>query len=577
MAGTWKPLLHQPKFNAGTMLLLTDGTIMCQESGGVNWWKLTPDVHGDYLAGTWTALAPMHHTRLYYASAVLADGRVFVAGGEYSNAGSETNTAEIYNPITNTWTVLAGPPGWTHVGDAACCVLTDGRVLLGSIDDTRTAILDPATLAWSPGPTKHDRSSEETWTLLPDHSVLTAECSGHPKAEKYVPSAAAWLNAGTVPVDLVEATSIEIGPAFLMPDGRTFCVGATNRTAIYHMPSVPTQPGSWTIGPTFPNDAKGHTLGAKDAPGCLMPNGVVLCVAGPVDGVSGDYLGPTSFFEFDGAALHRVSDPPNAGGVPYVGRMMLTPSGVVLFAAATAAIYAYLPSGGPQSTWRPHITSAPTAVNRLGTYTLNGTQLNGLSQAVGYGDDASSATNYPIVRLRNMTSGKVTYCRTHNHSTMAVATGSVVHSTQFTVPLSADLGASELTVIANGIPSQVSQVTVKPFIFHFPVTRSVLTSILSDAAETPQWVFTDQGAQALELSAKYPDAKAVARDVQHAHRQIADALETLETIGRKLMASKLKAAATVPPAVDPELSGGKDEDARAATRARPKSRPRVHA
>src|SRR5206468_3379283 len=139
---------------------------------------------------------------------------------------------------------------------------------------------------------------------LPDHSVLTAECSAHPKAEKYVPAAGAWMSAGVTPVDLVEASSIEIGPAFLLPDGRVFCVGATNKTAIYKMPALPTLPGTWQIGPTIPNDATGRPQGAKDAPGCLMPNGNVLCVAGPVDGVSGHYLGPTSFFEFDGSTLH---------------------------------------------------------------------------------------------------------------------------------------------------------------------------------------------------------------------------------------------------------------------------------
>jgi len=37
----------------------------------------------------------MANTRLYYASAVLDDGRVFVAGGEYSDAGGDTNKAEL--------------------------------------------------------------------------------------------------------------------------------------------------------------------------------------------------------------------------------------------------------------------------------------------------------------------------------------------------------------------------------------------------------------------------------------------------------------------------------------------------
>jgi len=159
MAAGWKPLANQPKFNASTMLLLTDGSVMCQDSGALAWWRLRPDAKGNYINGTWSALAPMHHTRLYYASAVLGDGRVFVAGGEYSDAGSETNTAEIYNPLNNTWTVIASPPGWVEIGDAPCAVVPDGRILIGQIGDKRTAIYDPATDTWSAGPQKLDPSS----------------------------------------------------------------------------------------------------------------------------------------------------------------------------------------------------------------------------------------------------------------------------------------------------------------------------------------------------------------------------------------------------------------------------------
>src|SRR5205085_4389858 len=122
--------------------LLTDGSVMCQEQGGLRWKKLTPDLHGSYINGNWSDLAPMKHTRRYYASAVLSDGRVFVSGGEYSDAGDETTASEIYDPVIDTWSDLTPPAGWTQVGDAACSVLPDGRVLMGSIGTSMTAILD---------------------------------------------------------------------------------------------------------------------------------------------------------------------------------------------------------------------------------------------------------------------------------------------------------------------------------------------------------------------------------------------------------------------------------------------------
>ena len=278
--GTWTALTNQPTFNASTMLLLTDGTVMCQAEGAASWWRLTPDSNGSYVHGTWSALADMHNSREYYASAVLRDGRVIMAGGEYSDAGGDTDKAEIYDPAANTWTSI-GNPGWGQIGDAAACLLADGRLLAGNLTDGRTAIYDPVANTWTATGSMAARSNEETWTLLPDGSVVTVSCANHPNAERYIPSSGSWISAGSTPVELVQASSIEIGPAPLLPDGRVFAVGATGKTAIYTPPGNSTGTGSWAAGPNFPVDTLGRPLKAKDAPGCLLPNGRVLCVAGP--------------------------------------------------------------------------------------------------------------------------------------------------------------------------------------------------------------------------------------------------------------------------------------------------------
>jgi hypothetical protein len=551
MSGTWKPLSNQPTFAASTMLLLTDGTVMCQEAGGVKWWRLTPDVHGSYIDGTWSALAPMHHPRLYYASAVLRDGRVLVTGGEYSDV-SETKTTEIYNPLTDVWTEIPPPTGWTKVGDAPCCVLPDGRFLLGNILDTRTAIYDPIAGTWTAGPTKNDRSSEETWTLLGDETIVAAQCSNHPKAEKYVAAANAWVQAGTIPVDLVEPSSIEVGPAFLLPDGRVFAIGATNHTALYTPPPIASQPGTWAPGPDFANDPIGRKVGAKDAPGCLMPNGRVLCVGGPVDGVFNHYLSPTYFYEFDGVSLTRVTDPPNSGSVPFVGRMLLVPTGEVLFANGSNQLYAYTPAGAPDPAWRPHITSAPASVRPFHSYTLYGRQLNGLSQAVGYGDDSSAATNYPIVKIRNVASGHIRYVRTFDHSTMGVATGFSVQSTTFSVPLGTAAGLSQVTVIANGIESAPMFLQVLPFTWPWPFNDVILEAqrLFGSLADGPLWVLGPHGPIPVDPMAKLVDEGAV----RGAWKQLGDAFTTLQTLGARAAQQRTAIAGLVQPAVDPELA-----------------------
>lgn len=553
MSGTWHPLVNQPTFNASTMLLLTDGTVMCQQNGGINWWRLRPSLSGKYIDGHWSPLAPMHHTRLYYASAVLKDGRVFVAGGEYSDAGSETNTAEIYNPVTDTWKVIASPPGWARIGDAACCVLPNGTVMLGNLDDTRTAIYHPSTNTWSAGPPKGDRSSEETWTLLPDGTILSPQCTSHPHAEKYNPGTNSWVSAGTTPVDLVEASSIEIGPALLMYDGHTFCIGATGHTAIYHKPAVPGDPGTWTKGPDFPSIG-GKRLGAKDAPGCLLVNGKVLCVAGPVDGVSGDYLAPTYFFEFDGTHLTQITAPMNSGGVPYNGRMLLLPTGEVLFSAATHAIYLYMPGGKIMDAWRPVITGYPTLIRPGFTYTLHGKQINGLSQACSYGDDASMATNYPIIRLRHVGTGETHYARTFDHSTMAVATGPTVHHTNFTVPLSMPTGPTEIVVIANGIPSHVVEAHCESFFLHIPPNEEAWARLIGSLADGPLWVLGPNGPIPVD-----PWGPKVAREAEAARAQVLNGIRTLQKLGKEVETNREEIANQVAPAVDPADATVKSE------------------
>ena len=457
--GSWATLSNQPTFNASTMLLLTDGTVMCQGENTKNWWRLTPDATGSYVNGHWSALADMQDSRLYYTSALLADGRVIVAGGEYSDAGGDTDRAEIYDPVANNWTSI-GNPGWGQIGDAVSCLLADGRLLMGNLTDGRTALYDPTSNTWTATGSMAARSNEETWTLLPDGSVVTVSCADHPHAERYIPATGTWISAGSTPVELVQGSSIEIGPALLLPDGRVFAVGATGHTALYTPSGDQTGTGSWAAGPDFPTDSSGRLLKAKDAPGCLLPNGRVLCVAGPAGDAAGDWPSPTMFFEFDGANLDRVPDPPNAGTVIYEGRMLLLPTGEVLYSAGTAAMYAYQPDPGGQSSWKPVITSTSTDLHTGATYVLQGQQLNGLSQAVSYGDDAQMATNYPLVRIRNLADGAVVYCRTFNHSTMGVATGSATVSTSFTVPSSAPQGDYALSVVANGIASDELSVKV---------------------------------------------------------------------------------------------------------------------
>ena len=574
LPGWWTKLANNPGFAASNMLLLTDGRVMCQEQGGLKWKALTPAATGSYINGTWSDLAPMHNTRRYFASAVLSDGRVLVSGGEYSDAGGETNKTEIYNPATDTWTALSPPTGWGRVGDAACAVLPDGRMLMGNIDDTRTAIFDPATDTWTAGPTKGSASSEETWVLLPDDTVVTVRCDNSKKADKYVAASNSWVSGGTLPAVIVEIASSEIGAGILLNDGRAWFAGANGHNAIYTPPAIASDPGTWTSGPDFPNDSLGQTVGCKDSPSCLMTSGKVLIAAGPVNGVRGDYLTPTYFFEFNGSSLTRVPDPPNATNVPYIGRMLLLPTGQILFAAQTNEIYAYNYFSCPEASWRPHITSCPSMVSLWHSYTLHGRTLNGLSQAVGYGDDAAAATNYPLVRIRHKATGKITYCKTFDHSTMGVVTGSSIESTNFFLPLGIPEGPSEICVVANGIASSYRPINVEFFIVHWPLLdEETVAFLFGSLADGPLWVLGPHGPIPVD-----PWGPKYVKEAGAAWDQIRKGVKSLQKLGAGVNADRKKQANAAPLAPDDD-SEEEDEDEKeakekAAKKASAKTKPK---
>jgi Kelch motif. len=479
---SWAVIIHLIcSGDAGPVFLLTDGSVLLNENasgyGTHRWWRLAPDTNGSYAAGTWIRMADANVGRKYFAAGVLADGRLIVCGGEYSDASGSnqtdrTTSAEIYDPVANAWTVLSAPPGATQIGDAPCAVLADGRFLVGEIDNTNTFFFTPGVDTWAAGPAKQTSPAEESWVLMPEGTVLAPQAASAPSAEKFDPATNAWFGANQLSATIFEVSSAEVGPGILLTDGRAFFVGANSgRTALYTAGANATAAGTWAAGPNIPNrPGDSRAQGSKDGPGALLPGGKVLFAAAPLDGKLNSYLTPCSFYEFDGTSLVQVTDPPNADCATYFGRLLPLPSGEVLWCREDDdGIYLYLNTEPPNKGWRPVITNAPTVLVPGTTINVSGQQFNGLSQAQGYGDDYSAATNYPIVRIRHRQSGHIRYCHTSNHTTqvggatvtsMGVATGAAIITTHVDLPSDLELGASDLVVVANGIPSDVLAVTV---------------------------------------------------------------------------------------------------------------------
>src|SRR6478609_273429 len=463
-AQTWTAVVNPLNLRAGTTILLTDGTVLVQQmttSGNMvvptgNWFRMIPDSNGGYINPVWSQISsmPSGYGPLYYGSAVLPDGRLVVVGGEFnlSNpAQVETNQGAIYDPSTNVWTSIAPPPGFSMIGDAASAVLPNGTFMLGDCCSSSQHLLNASNLTWTTtGSGKSDSNGEEGWTLLPNGKVLTIDTSNILNTETYNPSTGTWSSAGSTPVSLISGG--EIGPAVLRPDGTVFAAGANSSSAIYNSST-----GQWSTGPTFPSG-----LGVPDGPAALLPSGNVLVETSPANGSAG-----VVFFEFNGSILTQVANPPNIPSEKaFTGRLLVLPTGQILFTDSSTHMAVYSPAGTFQNAWRPVITSVSTSLTAgAQNNSISGMQFNGLSQGAGYGDDVQQATNFPLVRITNSSTGHVFYAKTHNHSTMAVATGGTIVSTQFDLPGNMEGGASTLQVVANGIPSSGTAVTV-----HNPAT-----------------------------------------------------------------------------------------------------------
>jgi hypothetical protein len=482
----WTPLVHQPGFSPGTMLLESDGTVLVHyepESGGTPYWyRLTPDRSGSYVNGTWAKLPPMPngYNPLYFASAILPDGRMIVEGGEYLGGNPVwTKRGALYDPVTNSWRTMPAPTGWTNIGDSQSEVLPDGTFMLsqactrctspdGALS-TAQALLNPSTLTWTrTGTNKADPNDEEGWNLEPSDQVLTVDTWTPRNTELYTPSSRAWESAGDTATQVVNDPNKEIGPQVVMPGGDTFVVGAgtapppapgsnacdvsTNaHTSVYHF-----QSGRWTAGPTIPTFG-GNQFDSADGPASILPNGNVLfdvskCV----------FETPTRFFLYSPATntLTQEADPPNAANdSTFFTRMLVLPTGQVLFNDGSHQMEIYTAGGTAPAAWQPVIAQSPSSVARGGTYNLTGQQLAGLSQGAAYGDDVQDNTNFPLVRITNNATGGVTYARTSNWSSVSINPGTW-GSTKFTVPTNAGLGPSTLAVVANGIASTPREVTV---------------------------------------------------------------------------------------------------------------------
>ena len=232
----------------------------------------------------WTTTGSMTTARREHTATLLANGKVLVAGGQNGTAPSYAalSSAELYDPATGTWTAT-GALGSARAGHAAA-LLADGKVLVAGGQTrwiplpalyTSTAYLyDPATGTWSPTGSMTAARRSFTLTLIPGGLVVAAggrNASYLSSAERYNVSTGTWGSAGSL------GAARSGHAAALLPDARVLLVGGSDGTGpagamLEYTPGT----NGWAVV---------ETGGARyDHTATLLPGGRVLVVGGEETG-----------------------------------------------------------------------------------------------------------------------------------------------------------------------------------------------------------------------------------------------------------------------------------------------------
>jgi len=193
---SWDVLERGPNGNATRLFACGGGPALLTDVGTAYHCSDQAWIY-DLNSGTTTLLAgTMNESRAFHTATVLQDGRVVVTGGvtyggQKGNGDYFTkilNTAEIYDPITGSWTLLPALSEYRAAHSAS--LLDDGRLLIaggtegsGSHELTdvadllgsslkQTEYLDPATLTWTNGPNIPEPKAGHGCITLADGRIL---------------------------------------------------------------------------------------------------------------------------------------------------------------------------------------------------------------------------------------------------------------------------------------------------------------------------------------------------------------------------------------------------------------------
>ena len=212
-----------------TATLLDNGKVLVAGgSGSMNETLSSAEVY-DPVSDAWAPASSMSAPRIVFTATRLGNGLVLVAGGTYYNMTAEgyLSSAELYDPVRNTWSTTASMAARVGVCSPAI-VLANGKVLVvGGFNATgpvaSAELYDPVKKTWSSAGSMSTARFGQTATLLANGKVLVVGGANQntvsASAELYDPVLNTWSAAGSL------ITARYYHAATLLPSGKVLVEG----------------------------------------------------------------------------------------------------------------------------------------------------------------------------------------------------------------------------------------------------------------------------------------------------------------------------------------------------------------
>lgn len=226
---------------------------------------------------SWSYTGSMAFTRYYHTATLLKNGKVLVTGGLSLNSGTGSVKCELYDPSTGFWSTTGSLSEGRF--EHTAILLSDGKVMVtggtlyGNSQTASSEIYDPGTETWVTTKAMTDIRYRYTAIGLSDGKVMVTggDSSGYKRKGCliYDPSTDSWSNISAMTIGRTSHNAILLSnDKVLVSGGWKTGSSGENRCEVYD-PSNDT----WTEVNSMNFPRVSHTT-------TLLPNGVILAVGG---------------------------------------------------------------------------------------------------------------------------------------------------------------------------------------------------------------------------------------------------------------------------------------------------------